>query len=226
MDILLSDKIKDVIEHAVEKNRGRYVGASSIGHPCERKIWYQYKDYKQENSAKLKLTFDLGHRIESLILDYLEKSDIRVRRPLESNNNLFCADLDFTTFSGHMDAIIEIPDKGIIAVLDIKTAKASSFQKFVKHGLREWNMQYYAQLQAYMGMTGIKLAVLLALNKDTSDLHEEWFRFDSSYYEELRTKAMRIAEDDEVPPERINKNPCFYLCSMCGYKKVCHSEEK
>lgn len=221
MDISLCDKIKQSLLTRDKDAPRDYIGASSIGHPCERKIWYQFKGVYSVAPPTLQVIFDMGKRIEDLILDYLSNTDIEVTRPNLGNGFLWCQDQELALFAGHMDAIITIQDSQEKAVLDIKTAKASSFQKFVHKGLKQWNMQYYAQLQAYMGMTKIKRAVLLAINKDTSEMHEEWIAFNELYYDELKTKA-RIISQNMNPPEKINRSPLFYICRMCGFKELCH----
>ncbi len=220
MNVSIGKKILNVLDNKNEDGRN-YIGASSIGAPCERKVWYQYKGQTIQAQNTLKLSFEIGSRLEAMILDFLEKTDVEVIRPSPDNELLFCSDKDIITFCGHMDAILKMPHSGEKAILDIKTAKATSFIRFKTLGIRDWNIQYYAQLQSYMGMTGINHAVLLAINKDNSDLHEEWIEFDSIYYEELKMKAKRIM-DAEVEPERINKNKLFYQCRMCGYKEKCH----
>ena len=97
----------------------------------------------------------------------------------------------------------------------------ASLQKFQKHGLRLWSDAYWAQIHSYMGMSGYKRAVLLAMNKDTSELHHEWVDFDLAFYKELRMKALAISTIGE-PPERINRSAYYYLCQNCQYKGICH----
>ena len=219
MDIKLISHLKQALENHTDAPRN-YIGASGIGNPCERKIWYSYKGLAGKDKPELKLTFEIGKRLEAMILDIFEKTPIQVIRPSEENCDLFCVDKDLPSFSGHMDAILVL-ESGERIILDIKTAKASSYAKFVNQGLKAWNMQYYAQLQAYMGMTGLNRAILLAINKDSSEMHEEWVWFNDIYYQELKMKAARII-DCEVEPARINKSPLFYLCRMCSYSEKCH----
>lgn len=221
MDFSLNKAINDLLTEHKDPARN-YVGASSIGNHCERKIWYQYQGVSYDAPPQLKITFEIGKRLESMIIDFLVSAGIEVIRPT-IGDSLYCFDKDLPSFSGHMDALIVMPN-GNEAVLEIKTAKASSFAKLVhptKGGLKNWNSQYFSQMQAYMGMSGLSDAVLFVINKDSSDTYEEWIKFNPIFYDELKCKAARIL-DSEEEPERINKNPIFYLCQMCGYKEKCH----
>lgn len=202
---------KQLIDHHVQEKRN-YIGASQIGNPCQRAIWYDYKHYpKKPYSAKQLRTFEIGKRLESMILSELTVSNIKW-----SNYDIVDT---IPFFRGTCDAILSINDQKYI--LEIKTAKDVSFKKFIKLGLKDWNKQYYAQIQTYMGLYNIEKGILLAINKDTSELHQEEINFDPIYYMTLKSNASYIAEQKE-PPERINKSPLFYICSMCQYKELCH----
>jgi hypothetical protein len=192
-----------------------YIGASSIGHPCERKIWYGYKTTPGlPTEPQMQRTFDIGHKLEGLIKEYLVAAGYWVKDALGS-----FYDEDIPEIQGHCDGVIVINNQSYI--LEIKTARDSSFNVFVKGGLRKWYPIYYTQVQTYMGMSGIHGAFVLAINKDTSKLHDEYVAFDAQHYEEVKMKAKRILTYDEPPP-KINNNPCFFTCRMCAYRELCH----
>ena len=200
----------------------RYIGASSIGRKCLRSIWYGFTGAEGEPyPPRTKTTFDIGKRLEGLMLDYMEKAGLVIVRPSPENNFLLFKDKEIPIFKGHTDALLVQKDEPL-SVVEIKTAKSSSFAQFKSRGLKLWQETYYAQLQSYMGMSGYRRGLLLAVNKDASDLHHEWVDYDDIYYHELRAKAAVISRCSE-PPERINKSPLFIVCSMCNYKRVCHA---
>lgn len=218
----LSSMILTAIENTDNKQARQYIGSSSIGHPCNRYLWYAYHNAPSiDETPVTQISFEIGRRLENMILDYIEKTGINIIRPHETNHNLLCRDNEVPEFQGHMDGVMVIDNEP--CVLEIKTAKSTSFQNFVKKGLEEWSRQYYAQLQSYMGMRGYKKGVLLAVNKDTSELHHEWVEFDSYYYNNLVDRAKNIHQSEE-PPIRINKNPTYYLCARCKYKDTCFYE--
>jgi len=217
----LSNLINNAIIAKPPDEMRNYIGASSIGYDCSRAIWYGLKGYeKNPHNSRTKINFEIGRQLEKFLLDMLVDSGLEVIRPTEENNELYTCDNDIKIFQGHMDGIL-IFSTGEECVLEIKTAKNANFMKFKKHGLKIWSSIYYSQLQSYMGMSGIRLGALIAVNKDTSELHHEYIQFDQKFYDSLKQKAIDI-NSHTLPPNRINKNPCFYLCTGCPYKEICH----
>lgn len=217
--------VYDCIETTKKDEKRLYIGASSIGHACRRYIWYSMKGMRADGlNAKNYITFEIGKRLETMVLEYLEKADIDVERADSTNKHLLFEDRDIDIFRGHADAILRFGYDNPV-VLEVKTAKNSSFERFKSKGLLQWSEIYYAQLQSYMGMSDIKQGVLLAINKDNSELHCEWVNFDANYYAKLRDKAVSI-ERSESAPEKINQSPLYMLCNRCCFKSICHSGDK
>lgn len=193
-----------------------YIGASSIGAECLRQIWYEYKGTQAEAvPTKTRRTWAIGRHLEGLILDWLTEAGIEIARTwydLESDGMPF--------FKGHVDSVWIKKGKAF-AIIEIKTAKDASFNIFVKKGLKVWNPQYYAQVQSYMGMSGIHKAYILVLNKDNSEIWDELVTFDESFYQQLRNKAQMIANAKVAPP-KINSSPLWFACKTCKFNKVCH----
>lgn len=210
----LSNKIIKYFEKKEDDVRD-YIGASSIGSDCLRQIWYQFKGVKgEEIPVKFKKTWEIGKRLEFLVREWLRLAGFTV----ETNNFSYSAE-GMTYFKGHFDGIII--DGNVRAILEIKTAKDSSYKLFVKNGLKKWNEQYYAQVQSYMGMSGIFSAYILVLNKDNSEISDELVEFDPVYYDRLKEKAAFVY-GAKVEPPRVNGSPLWFQCKMCKFNKVCH----
>lgn len=213
--------INDALPSKRKKETRHYVGASSIGRKCDRAIWYSYNNVPcSETPATLQRIFDIGHNLEHLLLEYVEMTGIELEVPSESNNMLFVQDKSVPIFQGHMDGILKLHGDPW-AVLELKTANNSNFSIFKKTNLREWSESYFYQIQAYMGMSGLKNSVVLAINKDNAELHHEWIHFDECAYELLKRRASHISESHE-PPEKINRSPLFITCKRCQFKEICH----
>jgi hypothetical protein len=210
----LTKRIERYQEKIVDDERD-YIGASSIGSDCLRQIWYQYKGVKAEMvPTKFRRTWAIGKKLEGLVVEWLVTAGIEVER-----NNFTYHASDMPYFQGHFDGIMTWRKKRFI--LEIKTAKDASFKIFVKKGLKVWNPQYYAQIQSYMGMSGIFSTYILVLNKDNSDLSDELVEFDPAFYERLKEKALMISTAVVAPP-RVHGSPLWYQCKQCKFNKVCH----
>jgi hypothetical protein len=214
--------IKNTLSKKIEKSQSRddretrdYIGASAIGADCLRQIWYEFKRVKAEAvPTRIRRTWSIGKHLEGLVSNWLTEAGIEVAEWFD----LEAKEMPF--FKGHVD-LVWIKKGKPFAIIEIKTAKDSSFNIFVKKGLALWSPQYYAQVQSYMGMSGIHSAYILVLNKDNSEISDELVTFDEVLYEALKKKAWMIFLA-QVEPPRINNSPLWYECKMCKFNKVCH----
>ena len=196
-----------------------YIGASIIGSSCMRQIWYAYQGKKTEPPiSRHQRNLDIGNKFEGMVLDWLQDANVKVVRPNSTNNYLAYTDKELPYFKGHADALL--PD--LNAIIDIKVIKSSSYNEFVRKGLKVWSQLYYAQLQAYMGMANFPHAYLLALNKDSGELHDEQVEFNADYYKALKNRAKLVHRASSAPP-KVSNNPAWYICKMCRYNKLCHA---
>jgi hypothetical protein len=211
----LSKKIEKIQSRDDKKTRD-YIGASAIGSDCLRQIWYEFKGYQGlDVPTKTRRTWAIGKHLEGLILNWIEETGIKIERTWY---DLSAEDMPY--FQGHLDSVWMKKEKPF-AIIEIKTAKDASFMIFIKKGLKGWNPQYYAQVQSYMGMSGIHKAYILVLNKDNSDISDELVTFDKVFYEQICRKAFLIANIEEAPA-RVHDSPLWFQCKMCKFNKVCH----
>lgn len=218
---MVTGKLTKIIENNLPssaEDKRNYIGASNIGSDCLRQLWYQYKGYEGiPLTAKQRRTFEIGRRLEGMVIQLLRDAGLHIATIWY---DLSDPELDY--FQGHVDAVWCDKDSGEDkAIIEVKTAKDSSFKQFVNQGLKHWNKSYYAQLQAYMGMSEIFSAYILVLNKDNSDIFDELVTFDAEYYETLQFRARIIHEAKEAPC-RVSNNPSWWLCKMCKFKEICH----
>lgn len=215
MDIL--NIIKKGEELLVQEERD-YLGASMIGSACSRYIWYEYNGFKGEREPRMRMILEVGKSLEHTIIDVLRRGGMQI-----ATWELHCKDHEVPEFQGHLDGII-YKNEDPWAILDIKTCKHSEFTKFEREGLKRWKPVYHSQMTAYMGMTGIHKSFLLAMDKDNCEFHCEEVIYDPIHYEELKIKARDIVAAVE-PPERINRNPMYFVCYLCPHKKLCHEPQ-
>lgn len=212
--------IHDVFNSTIEKRRN-YIGASQAGKACSRAIWYSISVERQEAPPQRKIIFEVGKYLERMIVSALSKSSsLSITEPCEENDFLFVKD-DIAGFEGHVDGLLSCHETGETFVLEIKTANDDNFNKFKKEGLLSWAPYYYSQVQCYLGMLKVERGILLAINKNNGELHQEIVHYDDIFYHQLKSKVKHILSLTE-PPEKLNKNPQYYICRMCEFKDICH----
>ncbi len=214
-----------------EKKRD-YIGASAIGNPCARQIWYDYKQYPKEPfRAETLWNFEDGHRVEDIIA-----ARLRMVPCIE----LWTHDVDGkqferTAFGGKFKAH---PDGVLLGLLQapkthhIWENKASGQKKFnefqnckakygEKQALKNWNENYFVQAQILMKlfeMTRHYMTVALAGGREIDSCRTE---YQPEIAEKYLDRAGKMLEATVEPP-RISEKPDFYICSYCSFKGICH----
>ena len=217
---------------AAEPQRG-YLGMSSIGDECSRKLWYNFHMCGRKNAESCMIRiWDGGHRGEDLMSErlrmvdgiYLETIDPRTGGQFEVR------DIG-GHFSGHCDGIIN----GILKapktqhIWEHKEVEESSFAKLNKlkievgeaNALKEWHPIYYAQAVLYMHYFGITRHYLTVTTPGGRDYTSCRTHADSYEAKKLIKKAERIISAPS-PLDRLSDNPSWYECKWCDYLEHCH----
>jgi hypothetical protein len=209
-----------------------YLGASSIGHPCERKSWYYYHmpHLRQPLNDVGHLAVNCGHRSEDVMAHYLRMVDgVELVTECDGQQIGFS---DFGgKFKGHIDGIIRglIQAPKTVHVFEHKSANHKKFANFQnlkqKHGekqvLQEWDIVYYGQAQIYMHYMELSrhyMTVSLAGVRDFDSCRTE---YNKQYALNLIAKAKRVIEF-ENPPIRLSDKPDHWLCRFCDFAGECH----
>ena len=205
-----------------EPSRG-YCGASEIGHSCERYLWYVFRGCcKEVLSGRKYRLFETGELAETRFCRELRGIGCKVFE-LDENGEQFAVHAHGGHFSAHMDgAILGVPGaEKTWHVGEFKTHSNKNFNKLKKGGVLKEFPKHCAQMQAYMGLTGMKRALYLAVNKDTDELYAERIHFDRMKFEALKLKALRIITSN-TPPPRLSERPDWYECNWCPAQSLCH----
>jgi hypothetical protein len=205
-----------------EAPRG-YLGASIIGHECERYLWYNFRQcIKPEFDGRLYRLFDRGDVEEARMSKDLRNIGCTMHEVDPDTGEQFAVSAFGGHFSGHTDgAVLGVPEAPKTwHVPEFKTHNAKSFAKLEKEGVKNSKPMHYAQMMVYMGLTGMIRALYLACNKDTDALYSERIRYNSTEFQNLMDKAERIifAQD---PPERAFPRPDCWGCKFCDAKALC-----
>lgn len=200
--------------------------ASRVGFPCNRYLWYSITlGYKENIPEKTQRTFEIGTAIEPLVVKWLicdgwgviynpgsQNASQEIRIPVNSSGYL----------SGHFDAIISKNNENIL--IDIKTMNDRAFRIWRHEGTIKKYPQYVDQLHVYAyGVQIFKLGIV-GVNKNTSELHMDFFEYDENRMSEIikRTENIFEAQQPPEPGERMQD----WCCSYCGYSHLCGIAQK
>ena len=221
-----SSTIFDAIkQHANEQPRP-HLGASIIGHNCDRWLWYSFRWIAREDfDGRMLRLFRRGQLEEQQIVTDMRRAGFKVN-DIDPNTRKQYSFKD-GHFAGSMDGIIQ---EGVLEaptkqhVMEIKTHSLKSYTALEKDGVQKSKPQHYAQMQVYMGATGIDRALYVAICKDNDSIYTERVRFDLKVYEQLNAKAQRIVASDRIP-EPMTADPTWFECKFCSAASICHGKQ-
>ena len=218
-----------IIKHHKSQKKRDYLGVSSIGDECLRKVQLQYEGKDAEFSASTLRTFDIGHRLEDLVAEWLRIAGFELKTRNE-NGEQFGFSTAKGRIKGHVDGKIvdvseDLKEIGLRpqALWECKTLNHKSWQETSKKGLMLTKPLYYAQIQLYMAYLDLEQCLFTALNKDSSELYFELIPFDSEAAQRYSDRAVQIikaSENNEAMP-CISSDLSFFKCKMCAFRNEC-----
>ena len=204
-----------------------YLGASSIGEACSRKLWYRFRGLREVFDAATLKRFRDGHITEQTVIGHL-----RLKFKVSDTQWGF-SDID-GHFSGHIDGVIE----GIVEapktahLLEIKSTADKKFNELKKAklelgeklALRKWSPTYYAQIVLYMFYKGLTRSFHVVATSGGRDWVSVRTEADNGFTKSLIEKARRIIYANDAP-EGISRDPAFFECKWCGMYETCHKKK-
>ncbi len=228
------EKIDEFTVATEDQSPRKYLGASDIGEPCSRKLFYKFRwvgDAKFE--GRMLRLFQRGDDAEVEFRGILRTAGFQVFVPykdyLDGESDFQFTDCE-KHFCGTCDGVGLEPG-GEHLLLEFKTYKeetkdrpSPAFRALQKRGVREVSPKHWFQIQTYLGELGLTTALYCAVCKNTSELYFEYVDFDRIQFESVLNKAERII-NAVAPPERISDNPKSYNCSYCSFRSICHENQ-
>lgn len=213
----------------IEYNDGHrnHLGASLIGHKCDRYLWYVFRWIEASKfSGRMQRLFNRGHEQEERFVKWLRGIGCNVS---EFEDPILGKQWRITGVGGHfggsLDGRLYLPERYQVTdqlLLEMKTHKTGpGWQKLQANGVKQEEPKHFSQMSTYGRKYGIRYALYLSINKDDDDLHVEIVELDWQHGEDLERRAEHIITT-QVPPPRINESPAFYLCKLCDRFEVCH----
>lgn len=207
----------------VEDDFRSHLGASMIGRPCAREIWYGWRwTTARKFEARMLRLFNRGHLEEARFVALLLMIDVQVWQ-YDENGKQFRITGHSGHYGGGLDAVVRgIPDMPSVNMLaEFKTHNDNSFTKVKKEGVRNSKVEHFAQMQQYMGANKLEWAIYFAVNKDTDEIYAELVPYDAENDKRFYDRASAII-NSVAPPVRINNSPGWYQCKFCDQSPVCH----
>lgn len=220
------------IESAVPR-RG-YLGASSIGDDCERKLFYQFNGYERLPMERrgIMATQD-GHRCEEIMASRLRLVPGIQLWTAQENGEQFGFSKYEDKYQGHYDGII----LGLLQspmtphTWEHKACNEKKFNELKKciddygekNALENWDIIYYAQAQTYMGELELSRHYLTVSTPGFRDVISCRTEFNRLRYESYDSKAVRIITA-KSPPARISERREYFKCKFCPYTTICHEK--
>lgn len=203
-----------------------HLGASVVGRPCARDLWYGWHWCKKPSfDGRTLRLFNRGHLEEARFIALLRLIDVQVWGISEDGRQLRITGAD-GHFGGSLDSVVRgIPDMPEVPMLaEYKTHGNKSFVNLVSEGVMKAKWEHYVQMNLYADYHGLTHCFYAAVNKDTDALHLELITVDTATVERYQQRARDIITSPE-PPDRINSSPGWYQCKFCDHRKMCHDFE-
>lgn len=210
----------------------RYLGASAIGDPCARKLWYGFRwTSKREIEASGLRKINDGFAGEDIMIKRLRSvPDLElVTEDVDGQINV----TDFGShFQGNLDGVIKHASLGPDwCVWENKVVNDKKFDKLKKlvledeaTALSKWDEVYYAQAQVYMGKLGMSRHYLTCSTPGCRDTTSVVTEFHQKDYDDLLDKAEQIIFS-ESPPVRMSSDPGWFACKWCDHHATCHGSK-
>ena len=202
--------------------RRNHLGASQIGHACDRKLWFDFRwCSKPKFDGRMYRLFDTGNLQEARLVKDLRDIGIEVfDRDPDTDSQIH-----YEAFGGHYSGSLDGVGRGFKEskqwhVLEFKTSSVKAFAVLKKNGVKSAKFEHYCQMNQYMSWAKLERAYYFCVCKDTDEIYGERVPLDKELVERLEARANRIVFAD-VPATRISDNEDSPDCLFCQHKDIC-----
>jgi hypothetical protein len=207
---------------APSEDRRKYLGASSIGTDCLRKVQYNWM-CDPVFSVRSKDIFARGHYFEGVIRQHLIAVGFKFATP----DKLAFSALG-GIFRGHADGMFTdgsgLPELKYPCLWENKCLNAKGFRSVEKDGLVGLYATYAAQVAVYqLYLDATNPALFSVINADTCEQLHFTISFNAQLAQTMIDRAVMVIEATragELLP-RAYDSPDDWRCGMCQFKKRC-----
>ena len=213
-------------EQTADRQGRPHLGASEIGHECDRYLWLSFRWAKPADfDGRMLRLFDSGNHQEPRLIADLRAIGVEVWDK-DADGNQWRYKAVGGHFAGSLDGVgLGLPEAPKTPhLLEFKTANAKSFAAMVKKGVKEAKPQHWQQMQVYMGWAKLTRAMYIMVDKNTDDIHAERVEFEKDAFDLAIQRAERIITAPE-PAVTLADDATNFTCKFCRFKDQCYSTE-
>ena len=244
---LLHKKGRDSCKYNPDsKNWSKTIKLSKIGHPCLRRLFYEYHRTEPDYGISLKNYWKgrRGSGVDSMLKDCVSKLGLSVKyQDSRGNVEIPVSDPDLWIKNNRVDDVVvakDIPGLGDgLWILEYKSIgnKAWKYLKrepneehlwqgmgyvfLLENGIKEnkYNIKEFAENKEVKGV------VFIYVNREdeTKDFKEFIIKKDPILFEKILKKIAKLqnyVKIDKLPPKTA------HFCNWCSYRDKCQKEEK
>ncbi len=216
----------DAAHEARQEPPRPHLGASVIGHNCERYVWLSFRwAFREQFKGRILRLFRRGQLEERTVHDDLRAAGVSISTINPETRQQWR--FDDGHFGGSCDGIIQhgLPEAPKTPhILEIKTHSLKSFNDLEKHGVAKSKPQHWAQMQIYMAAFELDDALYYAVCKDDDRIYTERVKRDAGASMQLFAKAQRIIAADRMPAP-LSTDPTWFECKWCPAHDLCHGSK-
>ena len=214
MTLSIKEQLEEGSLKLGDNTPSNYLGASSLGDECSRKLWYTYHHPCNTGfSSRTKRIFEFGNKIEDIIIDIIGNSNIKLLAQQSSFMDGPIGGLCYGIING-----LDCSSKDHL--LEIKSMNDNSFKKISSEGLEKYSLGYFVQVQVYMHYLKLEKCLFISMNKNDCELYLERLDYNKEVAIEYIERGKLICSLSHAP-DRAYKYSNFYKCKMCNYNEKC-----
>jgi len=216
----------DAAHEARQEPPRPHLGASVIGHNCERYVWLSFRwAFREQFKGRILRLFRRGQLEERTVHDDLRAAGVSISTINPETRQQW--NFSDGHFGGSCDGVIQngLPEAPKTPhILEIKTHSLKSFNDLEKNGVTKSKPQHWAQMQIYMAAFDLDDALYYAVCKDDDRIYTERVKRDAGASMQLFAKAQRIIAADRMPAP-LSTDPTWFECKWCPAHDLCHGSK-
>ncbi|SRR6266496_1421728 len=231
LEEFITSDVDAFCETYYEQGHRNHLGASEVGEPCWRKLWYSFRWAKQEHfSGRMMRLFNVGHSAEPRFVTYLRGIGFEVRE-FNEDGKQFRISGAMGHYGGSLDGMCKAPERyqlseDLVLLNEFKTnGTGKGYSDVATLGVAKAKPKHFSQMSQYGYKYGLKYGLYLIENKNDSGITFKIVELDWNLGRQLEDKATQIIFAKEPPP-RISENPATFDCKYCNKTDICHKGEK